>query len=168
MMEDVHVSYRVMDFGPLVLLGKKTIVQQGKTATKFVKSFRTDGSNAYLQSLDERVSPMGDVIIWMGEYDGVQKTFVEIPGVFVKPGTQAPEGFAARELPACTMAVCTISGRTRSLSRGAHNKLVKLMAADGYAPDYSYGYSMEYYSYENYEKNNELYQFSYYLPCKKK
>jgi hypothetical protein len=51
------------------------------------------------------------------------------------------------------------------LTRGAHNKLLKLMREAGYAPDYSYGFSMEYYSYEKYEKDNDEYTFAYYLPC---
>ena len=65
------------------------------------------------------------------------------------------------------MAVCTIRGKTRNLARGAHNKLVSLLKGTGHEPDYSLGFSMEYYSYEHYEKENAVYAFSYMLPCKR-
>lgn len=161
------VSFQAVDFGPIWLLGKQTTVQQGKTAVKFVTAFRRDGSNDYLQSLPERVSPKGDIIIWMGGYDPASKSFTEIPGVFVRPGCRYEGDYAVRELPACTMGVCSITGPTRDLSRGAHNKLLKAMQQAGYAPDYSPGYSMEYYSYELYEQDRETYTFSYYLPCRR-
>ena len=160
-------SFKVVDFESLWLIGKETLVKQGETATEFVKAFRTDGSNAYLQNLADRVSPDGDFIIWMGEYSAQAKTFTEIPGIFVKPGCIVPEGFAVRKLPCCKMAICIITGTTRNLTKGAHNTLVKLMKESGYIPDYSYGFSMEYYSYKEYEQKNDIYKFSYYLPCKK-
>ena len=166
-MGELRVEWKVIEFGPLWLVGKQTTVPQGKSAAKFVKAFRCDGSNEYLQGLKDRVSPAGDIVIWMGEYDAEQKSFVEIPGVFVRPGCEVEDGYAVRELPECAMAVCTIAGKTRNLSRGAHNRLVKLMKAAGYSPDYSPGFSMEYYSYEKYECENEWYEFSYYLPCKR-
>lgn len=165
-MEKTILSLKIVDFGHVWLLGKETKVLQGKTAEKFVRECRTDGTNAYLQNLACRISPVGDIIIWMGEYDGQTKTFTEIPGVFVKPDSEVAEGFTVRDIPCCKMGICTISGKTRDLTRGAHNKLVKLMKDAGYAPDYSFGYSMEYYSYEKYEKENDIYEFSYFLPCK--
>lgn len=166
-MEELKFNYKIIDFGPTYLLGKKTIVEPGKTAVKFVKEFRTDGSNDFLQKLEERVSPKGDLIIWMGDYNSNTKTFVEVAGVFVKEKCQIKEEYILKELLPCKMAILMISGKTRNLSKGAHNKLVELMKEQGYIPDYSYGYSMEYYSYDSYEKENEIYEFSYYLPCKK-
>ncbi len=165
-MNETKLTLSIVEFGPLWLVGKKTTVAQGKTAEKFVAQLRVDGTNTILSNLESRVSPPGDIIVWMGEYDNQSKTFSEIPGVFVSPGAHIPEGFDIRELPHCMMGICTISGATRNLSRGAHNKLVKLMKNAGYVPDYSFGYSMEYYSYEKYEKDNGTYEFSYYLPCK--
>lgn len=166
-MEDKNLEFKAVELEAVWLVGRETVVQQGKTAAKFVKAFREDGSNEYLQGLDARVSPEGDVIIWMGEYDGETKAFKEIPGVFVTPGSDVKSGFTYREIPRCTMGVCLIRGKTRNLSKGAHNKLIKLMTKAGYAPDYSYGFSMEYYSREKYEKDNEEYEFAYMLPCRK-
>ena len=166
-MKEESVAFQAVEFGPYWLIGRQTTVGQGKTAAPFVKTFRTDGSMQQLQALEGRVSPDGDLIIWMGEYDAQAKTFVEIPGILAQPGCEVPEGFAVRELPECLMGICTIRGKTRSLSRGAHGKLVRLMKEAGYEPDYSLGFSMEYYSHEKYELKNEIYEFAYYLPCRK-
>ena len=161
-----EATLKIVDFGPAWLIGKQTTVKLGGTATEFVKAFRNDGSNAALQQMDDKLTPDGDFVIWMGEANNQTKTFTEIPGILVKPGVAVPEGFVMRELPACSMAICTITGDTRSLSRGAHNTLVKSMKDSDYVPDYLLGFSMEYYSYEKYECKNDLYEFSYYLPCK--
>lgn len=161
------VTLKVIDFGPAWLIGKQTLVKQGGNAADFVKKYRNDGANAYLQCMANKVTQDGDFVIWMGEYNNETKTFVEIPGVLAKPGIIIPDGYVMRELPACTMAICTITGDTRSLSKGAHNKLVKLLKDSEYEPDYSKGFSMEYYSYEKYECKNDIYEFSYYLPCKR-
>lgn len=166
-MDITEERFEAVEFDEVLLIGKKTEVLQGRTATAFVKEFRSDGSNEHLQKLDNRVSPKGDIIIYMGEYDSQAKSFTEIPGIFAKPGCEVPAGYDYRVIPRCMMGIYTVSGKTRSLTRGAHNKLVKLMEQNGYAPDYSLGFSMEYYSYEKYEKKNDVYSFSYYLPCKK-
>lgn len=165
-MDESEMTFRTADFGPLWLVGRKTTVQQGKTAAKFVREFRSDGTNTRLQKLDGRASPAGDIIIWMGEYDAQAKSFTEIPGIFATPGCKVEDGFDVRELPHCTMGIYTVTGKTRNLTGGAHNKLVRLMKQAGYAPDYSFGFSMEYYSYDKYEPENDVYEFSYYLPCK--
>lgn len=166
-MGKVSLTFEARAFGPVWLAGRETRVALGKTAARFVKAFRTDGSNAYLQKLPGRVSPEGDIILWMGGYDPLTKTFTEIPGVFVPLGSEVGDGFAIRELPKCTMGIANITGPTRNLTKGAHNKLVQVMDEAGYAPDYSYGYSLEYYAYEQYEKDNEVHMFSYWLPCKR-
>lgn len=165
-MAKITVTFRTMDFGPVWLVGSKTIVQQGKTAGNFVRKFRQDGTNAYLQGLDCRVSPAGDIIIWMGESDPEKKTFAEIPGILVSPNCDIDDTFDIRPLPHCTMGLCVITGNTRNLTGGAHNKLTMLIKESGYEPDYSYGFSMEYYSYEKYEKDRDEYEFTYMLPCK--
>ena len=80
-MGKVSLTIEARAFGPVWLAGRETRVALGKTAARFVKAFRTDGSNAYLQKLPGRVSPEGDIILWMGGYDPLTKTFTEIPGV---------------------------------------------------------------------------------------
>jgi hypothetical protein len=166
-MQKPALSFHVIDFGPIWLLGSKTIVSKGKTGVAFVGKFRCDGTNDYLQRHPDRISPEGDIIIWMGGYDEKTQSFTEIPGVWVKPGCEARDDLAIRELPHCTMGICRITGQTRDLARGAHNKLLRLMREAGYEPDYSLGFSMEYYSFEKYELENSEYEFAYYLPCRK-
>ncbi len=163
-----NLRFEAIDFGPARLIGKPVTVSQGKTAAKHVRAFRADGSFALLNALPGRISPEGDLVIWMGEYDPETKTFVDIPGVLATPDCPVPEGFVSRELPRCLMGVGWISGPTRELTRGAHNKTVQLMKQAGCAPDYSLGFSMEYYSREGYEADRpegENYTFGYYLPC---
>lgn len=55
------------------------------------------------------------------------------------------------------------------LEKGAYTKTEKIMAKDGYSPDYGPGFSMEYYSFEKYASVQEgegSYTFGYYLSCK--
>ncbi len=61
-MGELKFNYKIIDFGPTYLLGKKTIVEPGKTATKFVKEFRIDGSNDFLLNLEERLK--GDLFLY--------------------------------------------------------------------------------------------------------
>ena len=50
MKEETNAAFQAVEFGPLWLIGKQTTIGQGKTATQFVKSFRTDGSMQMLQA----------------------------------------------------------------------------------------------------------------------
>lgn len=162
----VKTEFVAVEFAAVKLIGKEITVSQGKTAAKSVAEFRKNGENERLQNHPDRVSPKGDIIIWMGDYNAQTKSFIEIPGIFASTQSEVPDGFVSRQLPACTMGVFTITGTTRDISRSAHNKLVRAAAENGYAPDYSFGYSMEYYSYEKYEKGETEFVFAYYLPCR--
>lgn len=46
------ISFQAIAFGPVWLAGRKTVIQQGKTAENFVQNFRTDGTNESLQKLE--------------------------------------------------------------------------------------------------------------------
>ena len=58
-MGKVSLTYEARAFGPVWLAGRETRVALGKTAARFVKAFRTDGSNAYLQKLPAGYRPKG-------------------------------------------------------------------------------------------------------------
>lgn len=163
------VELKVVDFQETRMIGKKITVKQGRNAKKHWNTFLNDGSNELLQKLDDRTSPFGDCIGYMENYDPISKTFIEMPGVFTKPNTIVPEGFDYIDLPKCLMGICAISGDNQNIDRGAHNKTVKMMIKEGYEPDYSYGFSFEYYSLEKFvqTKQGDDYTFYYYLPCKK-
>ncbi|NLW70688.1 MAG: GyrI-like domain-containing protein [Eubacteriaceae bacterium] len=170
-MAKVNVSFEARQFEPMRFIGKKTIVEKEKTATKFVKAFREGGDLDFLMQLEGRITPDGDFAIWMGDYDSVTASFTEIVGVFAEANCPVPEGWDHKDMPGCTLGICSIEGPTRSLSSGAHNKAVKQMKLSGYEADYSYGFSMEYYSHEKYaigiEGAENPYTFVYLLPCTK-
>src|SRR5690606_25086418 len=127
-----------------------------------------DGSNEFLQKL-KKVSNDGDCIGWMGDYNPETKTFVEMVGVFVESGSMVPEGFDYVDIPNCKMAILWIEGVNPDLEKGAHNLILKYLKKTEYMEDYSYGFSMEYYTiigYVTMDEINPIYRFGYYLPCK--
>lgn len=163
-------SLEVIDFKAVRMIGRKINIKLGKNAKKHWQKYLTDGSNDFLQQLD-KVSPDGDCIGWMGDYDPETKIFTEMPGVFVKKDSQVPEGYDYVDIPDCKMAILWIEGEEANLEKGAHNLLLKHLAKTDYVPDYSLGFSMEYYTSigsVKMDENNSIYKFGYYLPCKKK
>ncbi|MDF2845238.1 MAG: putative transcription activator [Herbinix sp.] len=168
----VNISFEVQNFKAVRFIGKEVVVGKKNPVPDLWKSILKDGTNNFLQDLPGRVSPLGDNIGWMGEYNPQTKEFIYIAGIFAEPNTNVPEGFAYRDIPDCLMGIGWIQGNTSKLEKGAHSKTEKIMKANGYTPDYSIvGISMEYYSFEKYanieEDGNNIFTFGYYLPCKK-
>lgn len=168
----VKVSFEVQDFPAVRFIGKEVMVGKKNPVPELWQTVLNDGTNALLQNLPERVSPKGDTIGWMGEYNPKTKEFVYIAGILAQPDAIVPDGFAYRDIPECLMGIGWIQGNTSQLEKGAHGKTEKMMRANGYAPDYSVvGISMEYYSFEKYANIKEdginTFTFGYYLPCKK-
>lgn len=167
----IQVSFEVQNFQAVRMIGKAVLVGKKNPVPELWNSILHDGTNAFLQSMPERVSPIGDTIGWMGDYDPKTKEFTYIAGVFVRPGTAVPNGFSYRDIPDCLMGIGWIQGNTSHLEKGAHARTEKVMRENGYVPDYSVGISMEYYSFEKYanikEDGKNLFTFGYYLPCKK-
>ncbi len=168
----VNISFEVQDFKAVRFIGKEVVVGKKNPVPDLWKSILKDGTNDFLQDLQGRVSPLGDNIGWMGEYNPQTKEFIYIAGIFAEPNAIVPEGFSYRDIPDCLMGIGWIKGNTSKLEKGAHSKTEKIMKANGYAPDYSIvGISMEYYSFEKYanieEDGNNIFTFGYYLPCKK-
>lgn len=170
-MKNMEVLFESRPFGPVRVIGlEKRVVLQANSAKELWEHAEKAGILEILHALPNRVSPEGDLAGWMGEYDERDKTFTYIVGVFTEPNVPAPEGLAYRDLPPCLMGIGKIRGCTQKLWQGAHNKTVKIMGAHGMKPDYSQGYSMEYYPYKEYgaiEDNGEnILEFQYFLPCK--
>ncbi|CCV64742.1 Transcription activator effector binding [Alteracholeplasma palmae J233] len=162
---------QILDFKKVRMLGKKVLVKMGSNAKKHWQEYLNDGSNQLLQENENRVSPKGDCIGFMGGYNPQTKTFIEMPGVFVKPDTIVPDGFDYIDIPDCNMAVLWITAENPNLEKGAHNLLLKHLKETNYEADYSLGFSAEYYTsvgYVNLDKNNPIYKFGYFLPCKEK
>lgn len=168
----VKINFEVQNFKAVRFIGKEIIVGRENNVPQLWEKILNDGTNEFLQSLPERVSPLGDTIGWMGDYNPKTKEFVYIAGIFAKPNTVVPEGFSYRDIPDCLMGIGWIQGNTSHLEKGAHTKTEKIMRENGYMPDYEVvGISMEYYSFENYasmkEDGKNIFTFGYYLPCKK-
>lgn len=168
---DTKISFEVQAFNAVRFIGKEVTVGKKNPVPALWEAMLHDGTIEMLQNMPERVSPKGDTIGWMGDYDPKDKTFTYIAGVLTKPGTVVPDGFAYRGIPDCLMGIGWIQGNTSHLEKGAHGKTEKAMKENGYAPDYSIGISMEYYSFEKYasivEDGKHLFTFGYFLPCKK-
>ena len=167
----VNISFEVQNFKAVRFIGKEVVVGKKNPVPVLWKSILEDGTNDILQGLPERVSPLGDNIGWMGEYNPQTKEFIYIAGIFGEPNAIVPDGFSYRDIPDCLMGIGWIQGNTSKLEKGAHSKTEKIMKANGYTPDYSIaGISMEYYSFEKYanieEDGNNIFTFGYYLPCK--
>lgn len=166
------ITFEVQDFKATRFIGKEVTVGKKNTVPDLWKKILSDGTNDFLQSLPQRLSPPGDTIGWMGDYNPQTKEFVYIAGIFTKPDTIVPDGYSYRDIPDCLMGIGWIQGSTSNLEKGAHVKTEKLMKANGHIPDYSIvGISMEYYSYEKFGKIEEdgknTFTFGYWLPCKK-
>jgi len=167
-----NISFEVVNFKAVRFIGKEVTVGRKNPVPKLWEDMLNDGTIEFLQNMPERVSPRGDTIGWMGDYNPETREFTYIAGIFTKPGTAVPEGFSYRDIPDCMMGIGWIQGTTPDLEKGAHVKTEKIMRENGYEPDYSIvGISMEYYSFEKYanvrEDGNNIFTFGYYLPCKK-
>ena len=171
-MKKFEVSFEAFPFEPARFIGKKCVVGKDSPVKQLWNDFLVNGGKEFIDSLPGRRPPFGDYAGWMGEYNAQTKESTYIVGAFFEPGSLVPDRYSYRDTPACLMGVGKIRGKTQHLERGAHNKTVKAMQAEGYEPDYSVGFSMEYYPYEQYgavEDNGEnVLEFHYYLPCKKK
>ncbi len=168
----LKISFEVQNFNAVRFIGKEVIVGKKNPVPELWRNMLKDGTNEFLQNMPERVSPRGDTIGWMGEYNPKTKEFTYIAGVFTKPETTVPNGFSYRDIPDCLMGIGWIKGSTSQLEKGAHVKTEKIMRENGYEPDYSIvGISMEYYSFDKYanikEDGNNIFTFGYLLPCKK-
>lgn len=168
----VQIDFEVQSFKAVRFIGKEIVVGKKNPVPELWKKMLSDGTNEFLQSLPDRVSPKGDTIGWMGNYQPKTKEFTYIAGIFAKPDATVPEGFSYRDIPDVLMGIGWIQGTTSNLEKGAHTKTEKIMRANGYVPDYSVvGISMEYYSFDKFatieEDGKNTFTFGYYLPCKK-
>ena len=118
------------------------------------KQIANDGTLDVLKKLPLAIT--GCSIGWMG--DARDNTFKYIAGVIAIENTPVPEGMQYRDLSACDVAKGYLSGY-----RNAHNLVVKEITANGFEPDYSFGWSAEVYP----EKHLEDGIINYFCPYKK-
>ena len=112
-----------------------------------------DGTIEMLRKLPRAIPDC--TIGWMGDANG--KTYNLIVGVITEENTLVPEGMQYRDLPECHVAKGYLNGPA-----GAHNLVVKGIEANGFKPDYSFGWSAE--VYPDYDETGAVY---YFCPYKK-
>lgn len=64
----VKTYFEVQNFKAVRFIGKEVLVGKKNRVPDLWEKILNDGTNDFLQSLPERVSPLGDTIGWMGEY----------------------------------------------------------------------------------------------------
>jgi len=105
---------------------------------------------------------------WMGEYDNETGKFTYIAGMLMPAGTPVPDGFDYRDLPPCLVGNGYINGdfANGDVFRHSHELTVGGIVENGYAPDYSYGWSAEAYA-KDLSFEAEEGTINYFCPCKK-
>ena len=98
------------------------------------KQIEHDGTIEMLRKLPRVIS--GCTIGWMGDAKG--QTFQYIAGIAAEENTLVPAGMQYRDLPACDVAKGYLDGY-----QNAHNLTVKEIMANGFEPDYRFGWSAE-------------------------
>jgi predicted transcriptional regulator YdeE len=174
------VNYTVQSFPKMMLIGKGVRVRMevglnDRTITDLWESMTQDGSLALLLALPARLAQDPDTVGWMGDFQPGDEEYTYLAGVLVKPGTTVLEGFVAREIPECDMAVGWIQETDDAEGGDMHANAFELMAIaakeHGYEFDASHGFfEFEYYSYERFrgpEAHGGKIILDYYSPCKK-
>ncbi|WP_238902466.1 hypothetical protein [Clostridium sp. YIM B02506] len=72
----IKISFEVKNFDSVRVIGKEVIVGKKNPVPELWRKMLSDGTNDFLQSMPERVSPMGDTIGWMGEYIHREKSLL--------------------------------------------------------------------------------------------
>ena len=65
----VKTHLEIQDFKAIRFIGREVIVGKKNPVPDLWKKILNDGTKDLLQSLPDRVSPLGDMIGWMGEYN---------------------------------------------------------------------------------------------------
>ncbi len=106
---------------------------------------------------------------WMGEYNPEEETFTYIAGYLLPEGSQVPDGFSYRDLPACQIGLGTINGNFNDgeVFAHSHEMTVEGICKAGSEPDYTYGWSAEAYPKDlSFEATEGT--IHYICPCKKR
>jgi predicted transcriptional regulator YdeE len=170
------VNFQVVPFTPARVIGKTVRVNvdaglNDNTITDLWAQMARDGSMPALLALN----PSGDTVGWMGDFTPGAPQYTYLAGVLVPPDTPVPEGYEARDLEACDMAVASIQqidgdagGDMMARASGHTSAAAK---AHGYEYDPSHGlFEMEVYSQERFRgpvERGEAPTLDFYSPCRK-
>lgn len=149
---------------PVRMIGKEVIHEEGGNPVPelWERCFKENTLNVL-----ETLSPEMDYYIgWMGDYNSDTGRFAYIAGCFMPASTPVPDGFQYRDLSACMVGMGYINGNLElDVFPRLHDLTVGGIESNGYAPDYSQGWSAEVYprdlSFETTEGT-----VNYICPCK--
>jgi hypothetical protein len=170
------VNFQVVPFKPARVIGKTVRVNDDvglndNTITDLWAQMERDGSMPALYALN----PSRDTVGWMGDFTPGAPQYTYLAGVLVPPGTPPPEGFEARDLEACDMAIASIQPTEGEeggdLMANASGNTQAAAKAQGYDYDPSHGlFEMEFYSQVRFREpveRGEVPTLDFYSPCKK-
>lgn len=167
----IITDFKIFDFPNcrFIGVGKRVGGESGAEPHDIWDKVLSDGTKERLNDLPGRIVSENDLGGLMYDYDSETDTFMLIVGVFAEAGTDVPEGYTYRDVPACCMGVGRHISYNDAMEDGAHERTVQAMKKAGYSPDYSLGLSAEYYPGKEYGdvEPGGLYTFCYLLPCKK-
>ena len=135
------------------IIGREITVRSKKDTPALWEQVIHDGTINMLRKFPRAISDC--IIGWMGDANG--KTYNLIAGVIAEENTPVPDGMQYRDLPACDVAKGFLNGH-----KNAHNLTVKEIVANGFQPDYSFGWSAE--VYPDFDETGTVY---YFCPYKK-
>ncbi len=174
------VHFTVQSFPKMRVIGKTVRVKEpaeldDPTITDLLQAMANDGSFDFLQTLPGQIAQTADTVGWMGDFQPGAVEYTYLAGVLFHPGTPVPEGFVARDIDACDMAVGWIQGTTGEeggdMFASASGHVQRAVKEHGYEYDGSHGlFEMEYYSYDRFrlpQERGEQPILDFYSPCKK-
>ena len=159
------------DFAATRVIGKSIVVQMG--AENPVPAYWETCMNEGIFQVLEALGPSNSAYVgWMGEWNAETETYTYMVGMLFPAWTVVPKGYDYRDLAPCVMGIGYIQGVEPDIYTNAHGLTEEALAESDYAPDYSYGYSMEVYAEERFvqpmqEGKGEAI-LDYYVPCKKR
>jgi predicted transcriptional regulator YdeE len=170
------VNFQVVQFKPARVIGKTARVNvdvglDDNTITDLWAQMEQDGSMAALYALN----PSRDTVGWMGDFTPGAPQYTYLAGVLVPPNTPVPEGYEARDLEACDMAIASIQGTDDDaggdLMGNASGNTQAAAKAHGYDYDPSHGlFEMEVYTWMRFREpvlRGEEPVLDFYSPCKR-
>lgn len=160
------INFTVTELNPCTIIGKEIRCTMGHPEGNPIPAFWgkcfEDGT---FKSLEEHPDRMycNASIGWMGRFNPSDRTFSYVVGVFVKPGTNVPEGMVSIDIPGTRFAVGTIKGTEPDIYMNAHSFTEAEMKKTGLQFNPKLGFEMEWYD-ERFCQSQEHKTIDLYIP----
>lgn len=161
-------------FGPFVIVGKeiRTRPMTQNIPALWGQCF-TDGTYDRLVQMKEYIPTdiPNDYVGYIRDFNPQDNTFTYLVGMFMMPDTPIPEGYAAYEIPVCTLAKAWVEGEEYDIYANASALTLEAIGQNGYEPDRQSFFQCEVYTDPRFgvpKSNGEkILTLDYYMPCKK-